>query len=372
LDPGIKVGKIFGIPIKIHLTWFIVFILLSFMLMGYFTEHIPELNQEQALVMGIVAAGFLFASVLFHELCHSLVARAHGIEMRGITLFFFGGMAEMAEEPKTPWAEATMALAGPLSSLALSAFFFLLLVKTSPGTLVSAIFKYVATINLILALFNLTPGFPLDGGRILRAVLWFTRGDLRSATLTASRAGKAVAVSLMVAGFILTLWLRRMDGFWLMLIGFVLFQMATSGYRGMLLRSTLQKATVNEVMSLPTVAADTGMSVDTLVNEYLLPRGLEAVPVVEDGVLVGIVSVEAVKKVPRSQWFATRVSEVMSNAVKNIVVEAQENLQSAWIKMEQSGVSHLPVAQNGRLVGLISRGAIMDFFKVHSELASKV
>ncbi|KPJ60630.1 MAG: hypothetical protein AMS15_06330 [Planctomycetes bacterium DG_23] len=371
MERGIKVGKIFGIPIKIHLTWFIVFVLLAFMLMGYFTDRIPDLNKREALVMGVAAAGLLFASVLFHELCHSLVARTHGIEMRGITLFFFGGMAEMAEEPKTPWAEATMALAGPLSSLGLSAFFFLLLAKTSPGALVSAILKYVASINLILALFNLAPGFPLDGGRILRAVLWSARGDLHSATLTASRAGKAVAVTLMACGFIITLVLRVAGGIWFMFMGFVLFQMATAGYRSLVLRSALQEATVGEFMSMPTVAAEPDISLDTLINEYLLPRGLEALPVVEHGVLVGIVSVEGVKKVPRSQWYATRVRGVMNNAIKRLVVEAQENLERAWVKMERSGVSHLPVAQNGRLVGLISRRAIMEFLKVRSESPSK-
>lgn len=337
--------------------------------MGYFTDSIPHLNQRYALAMGVVAAGLLFASVLFHELSHSLVARTHGIEMQGITLFFFGGMAEMAEEPKTPWAEATMALAGPLSSLALAGFFFLLLSKTSPGVIVSAILKYVARINLILALFNLAPGFPLDGGRILRAALWFIRGDLRSATLTASRAGKAMAIILMAFGFII-LWLRGAGGIWFMFMGFVLFQMATAGYRSLVLRSALQEVAVGEFMSLPTVAVEADMSLDTLINDYLLPRGLEAVPVVKSGVLAGIVGVDRIKKVPRRQWYAVRVREVMNNAIGKLVIEPEENLERAWVRMEQSGVSHLPVAQNGRLVGIISRRAIMEFLKVRSDLAS--
>ena len=339
--------------------------------MGYFTHSIPHLNQRYALAMGVVAAGLLFASVLFHELSHSLVARTHGIEMQGITLFFFGGMAEMAEEPKTPWAEATMALAGPLSSLALAGFFFLLLSKTSPGAIVSAILKYVARINLILALFNLAPGFPLDGGRILRAALWFIRGDLRSATLTASRAGKAMAIILMASGFIITLWLRGAGGIWFMFMGFVLFQMATAGYRSLVLRSALQEVAVGEFMSLPTVAVEADMSLHTLINDYLLPRGLEAVPVVKSGVLVGIVGVDRIKKVPRRQWYAVRVHEVMNNAIDKLVIEPEENLERAWVRMERSGVSHLPVAQNGRLVGIISRRAIMEFLKVRSDRAPK-
>ena len=371
MQQEIKIGKIFGIPIKIHLTWFIVFILLAWSLMGHFSRALPTLSPSYARAMGVVAAVLLFASVLFHELCHSLVARTHGIEMRGITLFFFGGMAEMAEEPQTPWAEATMAVAGPLSSLALAGFFFLLWSRTSPGAMVSAILSYVAHINLILALFNLAPGFPLDGGRILRAAIWHLKGDLQTATLIASRAGKGLAIVLMASGAIITVLLQHAGGIWFIFIGVLLFHMATAGYRSLVLRSALREVTVGEFMSLPPVAAEANMSLDTLINNYLLPRGLEAVPVVQDGVLVGIVSVEDVKKVPRSQWYIARVRQVMNNAINKLFIEPDENLERAWVKMEQSGVSHLPVAQNGRLVGLISRGAIMQFLKVRSDLASR-
>ncbi|KPL06415.1 hypothetical protein AMJ71_09735, partial [candidate division TA06 bacterium SM1_40] len=285
--------RLFGIQVSLNYTWFIIFALITWTLaVRYFPSTYPGLSPWVYWLVGAVAALLLFVSVLFHEFSHSLVARRSGLPIKEITLFIFGGVAQMGEDVKDPRTELKMAVAGPAASVLLavlfgaSAAFFYITVGRSP---LVAVLTYVATLNLILTFFNLVPGFPLDGGRVLRALLWMRTNDIRQATRIASAVGQGFAILLILLGVVSFLSGQLVSGVWLVLIGLFLKQAAELGYRQVMVRRSLMGIKVRELMTAEVVAVDPSLTLERLAHDYFLGYRYSSFPVLQEGEVVGMV-----------------------------------------------------------------------------------
>jgi len=369
---GLPLVRILGFDVRFDLTWLILVALVVWTLSaGYFPRVLEGLSAATYIWMAILGAIGIFASIIVHELAHSLVARRFGMEMRGITLFVFGGAAHMPDEPPTPKAEFWMALAGPITSVGLAIAFWLLAVLFIaggfPDTIV-AVLGYLAGINLILAIFNMVPGFPLDGGRVLRALLWWWKGDLRWATRVAAAIGGGFGFALILLGVLSVFYGNLIGGMWLFLIGLFLRAAASSSYQALLTREALSGEPASAFMTRNpvTVTADTRLS--DLVDEYFLGRYLKAVPVTDHGRLVGIVDVRRTKDVPRDDWPSRRVGEVMKPVAPDDAVRPDADAMEALQKMQESGGSRVLVADGDRLVGIISLSDLRRILGLRTDL----
>jgi len=372
---NIKIGKVFGIRIEIHASWFIIFLLITWTLAtAYFPSAHPELNSLAYWIMGIIAAILLFVSVLLHELSHSLVARKNGLPIRKITLFIFGGIAHMSDEPSDAATEFKMAIAGPLCSIALVIIFGFLAKFLSNLELwlpIYAVVKYLAWINGILAGFNLIPGFPLDGGRVLRAAIWKYTNDLRKSTLIASRVGKGFAFLLMGFGILSMLFTPNfISGIWLMFIGFFLYQAAEMGYMQVSLKKALTGIKVKDVMREDVITVDDFINLETLVNEYFFKYRYGSFPVVSpDDKIVGIITLNKVKEVDKNKWSQLKVSEVMDKNIDRISVYPDQEAASVMNRIVRDDIGRvLVINENKELVGLLTRRDIMQILKLRTDL----
>lgn len=369
---GLPLVRILGFDVRFDLTWLILVALVVWTLSaGYFPRVLEGLSAATYIWMAILGAIGIFASIIVHELAHSLVARRFGMEMRGITLFVFGGAAHMSDEPPTPKAEFWMAIAGPITSVGLAIAFWLLAVLFIAGGLpdtIVAVLGYLAGINLILAIFNMVPGFPLDGGRVLRALLWWWKGDLRWATRVAAAIGGGFGFALILLGVLSVFYGNLIGGMWLFLIGLFLRAAASSSYQALLTREALSGEPASAFMTRNpvTVTADTRLS--DLVDEYFLGRYLKAVPVTDHGRLVGIVDVRRTKDVPRDDWPSRRVGEVMKPVAPDDAVRPDADAMEALQKMQESGGSRVLVADGDRLVGIISLSDLRRILGLRADL----
>jgi len=351
--------ELFGIEIKVDMSWALLALLIAWSLAkGFFPAYYEGLPAAVYWWMGIVGAFGLFASIVLHELSHSLVGRYQGMRIKGITLFLFGGVAEMADEPAAPRAEFTMALAGPLASLALAGLFYLIAMAAAGAGLadpVVAVLRYLALLNLLLAVFNLLPAFPLDGGRMLRAVLWWRSGDLRRATRIASRIGSAAGFGLMALGVFTALQGNLVGGIWWLLIGLFLQRAAVGAYQHLLVRRALQGERVRRFMTADPVAVPPDLPLDRLVEEYVYRYHHDLFPVVEGGRPVGCITLRQIREVPRERWPTTPVRAIADSRVAENSVGAEEDAMQALARMQQTGRSRLMVTDDrGRLVGLLA------------------
>ncbi|MFQ6093653.1 MAG: site-2 protease family protein [bacterium] len=365
--------RISGFQISIDYTWFVIFGLVTWGLAkGYFPRALPGMSPSTYWAMGVVAALLLFASVLIHELSHSLVARRYGLQIRGITLFIFGGLAEMAEEPKQASTELRMAAAGPITSLALAAVCwtaaYFVGAVLSPA--VGAVLRYVAYLNIILALFNLIPGFPLDGGRMLRAVLWRRTGSLKRATNIASRAGKWFAYFLIVLG-ILSVIAGNIRGLWYVLIGMFLHQAAQMSYIRVAYKDNLSGVKVGDLMSRDVVAIDGSLTLDRLVEDYFLKHRFQGFPVLEGNRVKGCVTLQDIKGIPRSQWTTTKTGDILQPLSGSQFLYPEGDAVEALSVMLRTGQGRLPVFAGERLVGIITRRDIMDLLQIKTDLGEE-
>ena len=295
-----KVATIMGIPIRVHFSWFIVFGLITWSLSThYFPKAAPELPVASYWIKGTLAALLLFASVAFHELSHSYIAKKYRIPITSITLFIFGGIAQMKGEPPHPKAEFRMAIAGPLSSFFLAGLFFLVSVNTVGGQ--RALFSYLAQINFILGAFNLIPGFPMDGGRVLRSVLWSRTKDYFYATQKAANFGQKIALFFLLFGLFL-IFTGSSGGLWLMLIGWFLYMAAQSSQQQATLQEALSNIKVKNVMARDIVTVNSSIPIDEAVDKYFLRYGYGGFPVMDDGKFLGIITLKEIKDVPRRDW----------------------------------------------------------------------
>jgi Zn-dependent protease len=368
----LKIFSFRDIAVRVDWSWLIIATLVTWSLaVGLFPHQIAGLPEAVYWWMGIAGAMGLFLSILVHEFSHALVARAYGLPIKGITLFIFGGVAEMEEEPRNPKAEFLIAGAGPVTSIAIAAisYGFYILADSQLWPLpVIGVLWYMAVINLLLAVFNLIPGFPLDGGRLLRAVLWHWKGDLRRATWTASRIGAGfgtVLIILGVARFLLYDWL---GGIWSFLIGMFLRNAAKGSYEQLLIRQSLEGTPIRQLMNPDPVTVTRDMPIDRLVEDYILRYHYKMLPIVENGRLDGCVTMQQIKSVPREQWNTLTVGDIAKTCAAANTVPPDTDALKVLGLMNRTHVSRVMVAEDGRLMGILSLRDLLRFLAVKMEL----
>lgn len=357
-----KIGTIMGIPIRVHFSWFIIFGLITWSLSTfYFPEAAPDLPAASYWTKGVLAALLLFASVGFHELAHSFVAKRYKISIESITLFIFGGVAAMKGEPPHPKAEFRIAIAGPLSSFFLSVLFYFLSTRAAGGS--KALFSYLAQINVIIGAFNLIPGFPMDGGRVLRAALWRKTKNYFYATQKASSIGQTIALFFIFFG-VFSIFTRMPGGLWLMLIGWFLYTAAQSSYQQSTLQESLSGIRVRDIMVKDIVTLSSSMTIDEAVNGFFLRFGFGGFPVADDGNFLGLVTLKEVKDVPKTDWGTVKVKDILVPHDRRGEVAAEDDVMRALEVMIREDKGRLVIIENGRLNGLITRNGIARYVQI--------
>ncbi len=368
---SLNLFKIFGFQIKVDVSWVIIAVLVTWSLaVGFFPHFIEGLSPVSYWVLGATGALGLFFSILFHEFWHSWVARNYGVPIRGITLFIFGGVAEMEDDPQSPKSEFWIAIAGPLASLFLSLVFFMfyragMFLNWSEAGMI--VFMYLALINTILAVFNLIPAFPMDGGRILRAVLWKWKGDQRWATRIAANMGSLFGLVLIGIGILNMLTGNVVGGLWYFVIGIFIRYVAQNAYRQMMIKSAVAGARVRSLMKRP-VYVSPDITLARLVEEYIYQFHFKMFPVVDQGKLVGCITTRQVGSVDRHQWGATLVREVYSPCSAGNTIHPNTDILYALNRMNQEGQSRMMVVDNGTLLGVVSLKDIMGYLSARMEI----
>ncbi len=387
---GIRIGRLFGINISIDWSWLFIFFLVTWNLATVFTDLQRAWSPAQRWAVAAIAAILFFSSVLLHELAHSLVARSRGIPVRNITLFLFGGVSNIQRDPDSPKDEFLMAVVGPLTSLVLGAVLVLVAgVGTAGGLLgdpgqvvgrldaVTTLVLWLGSINIILGIFNLIPGFPLDGGRVLRSILWAATGSLKRATRWAAAVGQAIAWLMILAGISMVFGVQipffgtgLVGGIWLAFIGWFLNSASSQSYRQVVINDILEGVTVSQMMRTdpPTVTDD--ISISSLVQDHIMRADDRAFPVMVGGRLSGIITVDDLRKLTRDQWETTRVRQLMTPADKLLTVTPDDDAAGALNTLAQKDIRQLPVVRDGQLVGLLRRRDILRWLQLHSELAA--
>ncbi|HEX8037265.1 MAG TPA: site-2 protease family protein [Ktedonobacterales bacterium] len=367
---AIRLGRIAGIEIDLDWSWLIILALFTGSLAtGQFPQTVPGLSAVAYLGAGLLASLLLFASVIAHELGHSLVARRFGVPVKDITLYIFGGVSSLEREPKTPGAEFLIAVVGPVVSLVLGAVFWLLSLPLRGFSPLSfSILGYLGVANITLGIFNLLPGFPLDGGRVLRAILWKVTGNPQRATRGAARTGQVLALLFILIGVLLFFNGDFFGGIWIGFIGWFLFSAAAAANRQMAIDNTFRGLTVRDLMQPAPASAPANISLQRLVEEYILPLGLRAVPVMQAGRPVGVISLNDLRKVPRDQWEGVPVGYAMTPIDRIHSVAPQQPIADILPLLADGDVGLLPVVENDTLVGILSREAIVHAVDVRRNL----
>ncbi|MBI4699141.1 MAG: site-2 protease family protein [Nitrospirae bacterium] len=363
-----QIGRIIGIPVRVHFSWFIIFGLITWALATqYFPQVAPELPHATNWLRGAIAALLLFLSVIIHELSHSFVARRYQIPITSITLFIFGGVARLQKEPSSPRAELYMALAGPFSSYLLGIFFFILhrLLGNYHG--LQAIAFYLLQLNFILGTFNLIPGYPMDGGRVLRAFLWQRSGDYLSATKKASKAGERIALIFIAIGFV-SLLSGYFGSIWFLLIGWFLYTSAQSSYRQADAKGILSGVKVRDVMTADVVTVNAHSPLSEVIDDYFLRYGYNGFPVVDGEDIAGIISLRDVKELPKERWASTSAKDVMHLFDRSLEASEDDDVSVILDRMINEDKGRLIVINNGKLSGLITRSGIIKFLQIKGEL----
>jgi Zn-dependent protease/CBS domain-containing protein len=372
---SLRVGRIIGVNIYLHFTWLIIFALITSSLAFYYmpTQY-PNQPSWVYWTAGVAASVLLFLSVLFHELCHSYIAKKKGIKVSDITLFLFGGVARILEEPDSPDVEFKMSVAGPLSSFGLAVLFKAIWLASkffNAGIEVLAPLDYGFLINLLLGTFNLVPAFPMDGGRILRAGLWRWKGNLLAATRIASQVGSGFAYLFMLLGFVLMFTASFVTGVWLIFIGWFLKSGAESSLKQTIISNALAEYKVKDVMT-PEVHM---VKPDTPVNgivEHFFKYKHGGFPVGENDKMVGCVTMHDMKKVSQEKWGEVKAKDIMTPQCDIIQVSPEDPVVEAMVKMSKDGVGRLPVIQDGKLKGIITRSDLMKVVKIKTEIGGKL
>jgi Zn-dependent protease len=373
LRGGIPIGKAFGISIRLHYSWFFIFALITWALAAnYFPNTQPTWSLVMKIGAGLITSFLFFGSVLVHELIHSLVALREGIQIHSITLFILGGVSQMTGEPKTAKDEFRMAGAGPLSSLVLGGIFFglyfsLSSITTQAAQFGAAIAYYLGFINILLGVFNLIPGFPLDGGRVLRSLLWWRNNNLQRATKIASNIGRAFGFLFIFVGIWLIFSGNFFNGIWLALIGWFLERAAVGSYRQMLLQDMLKGHVASDVMSQECMVVPPDITVERLVNENILTSGRRCFPVTSDGHVEGLITMHNIRAVPRDRWGSELVRDAMTPLDSIKSVGPNEDLNTVLQIIAQDDVNQVPVIYQGKIIGMVGRDNIINFVNTRAE-----
>ena len=376
--PGsIRIARLLGIDIRIHFSWFLIFFIVVLSLADSFGAENVTWSDTKSFVIAVIAAVLFFLSVLGHELAHAVVARRFGMDVSSITLFVLGGVANLAKEPPSAISEFLMAVAGPATSIVIGligialAVFAPSLIQSAPALQpIQPVAKYIGTINLYLAVFNLLPGFPLDGGRVFRSIVWGILKDRLAATRIAARGGQVVAALLVLAGVVLAFRLdATINGLWLAFIAYFLWNAATSTLQQERITSVVSGAKVGPLMTTDFKSTPPGVMVGQVIRELVLPMNLRAIPVVSGDRFVGLVAIGDLRKVDQARWAETPVEAVMTPASEFPTVSPDDPLSTA---LERFGATDLPllaVIKDGRLVGVLYREAVIGYVRMQEMVA---
>ena len=362
----------FGVSVNLDFSWVIIAVLVTWSLAkGFFPANYRNLSPGTYWAMGVLGTLGLFASIILHEFSHSLVAKKNGLPMKGITLFIFGGVAEMSDEPPSPKTEFLMAIAGPAISILVAIVFGILAYLSKQLRLalpVIGVVSYLSFINGLLAAFNLIPGFPLDGGRILRSALWYWKNNLRWATRIASQVGSLFGMILIMLGIISLVTGNFIGGFWWFLIGMFLRNAASSSYQQVLIRHALEGETVRDFMNSSPISVPTELTLDEFIENYIYRHHFKMFPVQENGTLLGCVTVQQIKQIPKDRRHLHTVGELAQACSEDNTVNPDADAMKVLSKMSQKGVSRLMVVENHQLVGIITLKDMLSFFSLKMEL----
>jgi Zn-dependent protease len=369
MQASIKLGHIWGIPIGLHSSWFIIFFLVTWSLAaGYFPAEYPNLPTLTYWVLGAVTSLLFFGSVLLHELGHTWVALRNGIPVRAITLFLFGGVAQIGREPQTPGVEFRIAIAGPLTSLGLALIFEGLWLFDQSILYLAAPSIWLARINLMLAVFNLIPGFPLDGGRVLRAVMWKISGSFHRATQVATFAGQLIAFGFIGVGIFTIVGGNFFTGLWLVFIGWFLQNAAATSYLHATLQQSLRDVRVAQVMTRDCVKVSERMALGQLVEEQVLTGARRCFFVTDNGRLRGMLTLRDVAAVPREHWPSVTTGQAMAPWERLVKVQPDTELLAALQAMDDANVAQVPVVDGETIVGMLSREQVLHYIRIRAEL----
>ncbi|MEM3004255.1 MAG: site-2 protease family protein [Candidatus Bathyarchaeia archaeon] len=369
---SVRISSIFGIPVKIHYTLILAVLLISWTLAaGYMPREYPGLSAGEYWTIGIIGSITLFTSVLIHELAHSYVAKRNGLPVRRIVLFIFGGVSEIEAEPKTPNLEFKVSIAGPASSYVIGIFLWIcwriLSVDRLDAVFVAPL-EYGSYINVLLASFNLLPAFPLDGGRILRAAIWRRSKDFLRATDAATKVGVAFSYLFIFGGLAGVFLGSLASGLWFILIGWFLKNGAEANLRQTLISEALSNVSVEDIMTREVHSVKPDLSVAELVDEYFSKYKHGGFPVATGSTLLGLVTTEDVRKIPKEKWKDTRTEEIMTPCSRLTCLRPEDMAIDAFMKMSSLSVGRLPVRRDGEVAGIVTRSDIMRVVEIRLEL----
>jgi Zn-dependent protease len=373
-NPGIKIGRVFGIPIYLHASWFIIFALITLSLATQFGSQHPQWTQQQHWIVGILTSLLFFVSVVLHELSHSVVALHYKLPVTSITLFVFGGLARLGRDPDTAGHEFKIAAAGPLASFAIAGIFWSLTRVFPQSQMVGALAGWLAQINFLLAAFNLVPGFPLDGGRLLRAIVWGITKNYNLATRAASRSGQFIAYMLILGGVVMSLQGKEnfLNGLWLAFIGWFLLTAAQASYAQVAIHDALAGLHAADIMNQDVPVVSRSISLEDYGQE-VLRTGRRGHLVMDDDRLVGLMTVHALNRVPRDEWNANSVQAVMLPREKIQLARPDEAALTLLERMQAADINQMPVVEeDGRVAGMVSRASLLSAVRTRMELGQMV
>ncbi len=359
-----------GVRVSIDPSWLIIASLMVISISTMLRVRHPAAPPARIWSVTTAASALFFLSILSHELAHAIVAKARGVGVDGITLFIFGGVTRMKGEPKSAFDELLIAAVGPLSSALLGFSFIAAAVPFPNDSLAGRALLWLGQANVALAIFNLLPGFPLDGGRVARAFLWSITGDLPKATQMATAVGVIVAIGLILAGGIIIAQGAILDGIWLLFIGWFMLSAGRNSRRDTEMRERLGRLRVQDAMHDDVDSIEAAETVATFVDDHVLRSGRRALVVVESGLPVGLVTLSDVQRVPRGQWPATAVRHAMTHIADVVTVGPAESLLAALEKMDDANVNQLPIIGAGKLLGVLTREAVIHMLAVHLEVGA--
>ena len=378
MSGSIRVARLLGIDIRIHFSWFLIFFIVVLSLADSFGAENVTWSDTKSFVIAVIAAALFFLSVLGHELAHAVVARRFGMSVSSITLFVLGGVANLAKEPPSAISEFLMAAAGPATSIVIGvvglalAFFGPSLYDAPALQPVQPVALYIGQINLYLAVFNLLPGFPLDGGRVFRSIVWGVMKDRTAATRIAARGGQVVAALLVLAGVVLAFRLdATINGLWLAFIAYFLWNAATATLQQERVASVVGGAKVGPLMTTDFKSTPPGVMVGQVIRDLVLPMNLRAIPVVAGDRLAGLVAIGDLRKVDQARWAETLVEQVMTPAAELPTVSPDDPLGAALEKFSTTELPLLPVVKDGRLVGVLYRESVIGYVRMQELLRAE-
>ncbi|PKQ36702.1 MAG: site-2 protease family protein [Actinobacteria bacterium HGW-Actinobacteria-1] len=356
------IGRFFGIPLEVNSSWFLVFFLVAYTLStSYLPAAMPGQPSSVHVFIALAMTAAFFASIVLHEFAHSLVARAGGLKISRITLFVFGGVSQMEDEPTGPGLEFLMAFAGPAMSLVLSAVCFGAMALMRSAHVTSTLLipvQYLAYINLSVAVFNLLPGFPLDGGRVLRSILWALTGDMLKATRWASRMGQLLGYAL-IAIAVVGVLNGSLDLIWFAVMGWFLSTLAGAAYQQQLLKVRLSEVPLSAVMSSPVAFVSSDTTLEEMAHSYFLGGRHSRYPVVSEGKVIGLIELQAMRDMPRDEWASKTVGEAAHTDLAAVVATPDVTIDRVLSRLEPSGPGAVLVVEDGRLAGIVTRADVI-------------